>query len=313
MNLSLLMVERLYIWIHSTEGRRTVVKDVNLAVRAGEPLTLIGETGSGKTLVAQAILNLLPEEMRAYGSISFKGCDILNMKSRVRKQIWGQKIFLFPQEPILALNPTMQAIAQVKEIFQWVMGLNRKLSLKAVVRILDTVGLNPEQDARRYPHQLSGGMRQRLLTAMAMAEPADLIVADEPTKGLDFERRNAVVAQLDNLVKKGKSLVTITHDLEVARMLEGWLAVMYGGCVVEQGPCSQVLDRPLHPYTKALLASLPANGLRPIPYKVNRRPTKRGCVFADRCTLAEEACFEQEPESRWAPGKSECRCTRSLR
>ena len=310
MNQDILTVKHLDIWISSAEGDRAMVRDVNLTVRSGRPLTLIGETGCGKTLVVLALLGLLPQEMSTRGQVIYRDRDILNLPGHKKNRLWGREIFLFPQEPVLALNPTMRASAQVKEIFRWIKGLSSRSSRRAAQGAFGSVGLAPDQDASRYPHQMSGGMRQRLVAAMALAEPACAVVADEPTKGLDEALRKVVVDQLKNLIGRGKSLITITHDIAVARALGGWLAVMYQGRIMEQGPCGQILEKARHPYTNALLAALPANGLRPIPFNLNGRQIDGGCVFSDRCSSAKETCFEQEPESLFLPDKGECRCFR---
>ncbi|MBW1699363.1 MAG: ABC transporter ATP-binding protein [Deltaproteobacteria bacterium] len=285
-----------------------MVKNVNLSVSTGKPLTLIGETGCGKTLVAQVLLGLLPQGMTASGQILYKGCNIINLPDHHKTRLWGREIFLFPQEPVMALNPAMRASNQVKEIFRWIKGLNRGWSGRAVSETFLSVGLASEKDRLLYPHQMSGGMRQRLVAAMAMAEPARLIVADEPTKGLDSDLRKVVIDQLKSLIDRGKSLFTITHDIEVAREISGWLAVMYAGRIMELGPCAEVLRNPLHPYTVALLGALPANGLQPIPFRVKGRKISEGCVFSDRCTLAMEKCFELAPESAILPTRGQCAC-----
>ena len=160
---------------------------------------------------------------------------------------------------------------------------------------MEKVGLEPGTAGRRYPFQLSGGMQQRLLAAITLSQPAKLIIADEPTKGLDRRRRDLVIELLKGLSAQGKTVITITHDLEAARLLGGSLAVLYGGCVMELGRAAQVLERPGHPYTRALLAALPENGLHPIPLAPGSMPSGKGCVFVSRCAQVLAICRRQAP------------------
>lgn len=302
----LLHIERLSIDVASPTSGRRLVSEVSLSLPAGQALALVGETGCGKSLVAQAVLGLLPIEMSVAGRILYRGHELTGMSPAALKRLWGRDIFLFPQEPTLALNPTMRALRQVAEVFRWIRGRGGKESATETVSVMDSVGLDARSDGRKYPCQLSGGMRQRLAAAITLAEPADLVMADEPTKGLDPDRRDRVVDLLRNLTERGRAVMVITHDMEAARRLGGRVAVMYGGRIMEQGPAAQVLDRPRHPYTRALLGALPANGLRPIALRLHDRPLNGGCVFAPRCGRAVEICFEREPEAdQSAEG---CRC-----
>ncbi len=301
-----LKIEDLAIDLISRNGAGNMVRDVNLVLEPAQPLTLIGETGCGKTLIAQAVLGLLPPEMRARGRIEYRGLNLLDLSRSEMRRLWGRDIFLFPQEPTLALNPTMRAFAQVREVFDWIRGRNGRDSSKSSALALELAGLTARSDWRKYPCQLSGGMRQRLAAAITASEPAELIIADEPTKGLDPQRRGQVVSLLKRLIAQGKALLTITHDLEAARALGGRAAVMYGGRIMEQGATADVLARPRHPYTRALLEASPAAGLKPIPLNVHDRTIDGGCVFAPRCRQALEICFEEEPEG--GGSHEECRC-----
>lgn len=251
--------------ISSIPEHKTLVGSVSFSVRQGEPFTLIGETGCGKTLIAQALTGALSKDLSATGSIEFDGINLVGLSEKKRRKLWGKRMFLLPQEPRLALNPSMRVIKQVAEVLRYLRGQESKNALKNAGTLISDLGLSPSRDGRHYPFRLSGGMNQRILLAIALATPAEFIVADEPTKGLDADLKESAVRLLQNLVERGKTLLCITHDLAVARDLGGNIAVMYGGHIVESGPAEKVLDSPVHPYTKGLIKAAPENGLEPIP------------------------------------------------
>ena len=251
--------------ISSIPEHKTLVGSVSFSVRQGEPFTLIGETGCGKTLIAQALTGALSKDLSATGSIEFDGINLVGLSGKERRKLWGKRMFLLPQEPRLALNPSMRVIKQVAEVLRYLRGQESKNALKNAGTLISDLGLSPSRDGRHYPFRLSGGMNQRILLAIALATPAEFIVADEPTKGLDADLKDSAVRLLQNLVERGKTLLCITHDLAVARDLGGNIAVMYGGYIVESGPADKVLDSPVHPYTQGLIKAAPENGLEPIP------------------------------------------------
>ncbi len=226
---------------------------------------MIGETGCGKTLVAQALTGMLSKDLSATGCIEFDEMNLVGFSKKQRQKLWGKRMFLLPQEPGLALNPSMRVIKQVAEVLRYHRGQQPKNALKNAGALIFELGLSASRDGRQYPFRLSGGMNQRILLAIALAIPAEFIVADEPTKGLDADLRNSAVRLLQNLVARGKTLLCITHDLTVARDLGGNIAVMYGGYIVEAGPAEKVLDSPVHPYTQGLIKAAPENGMEPIP------------------------------------------------
>ncbi len=302
----MLAIQDLNILLNRRDQGQLLVTDVCLLVEAGIPLSLVGETGCGKSLVAQTVLGLLPPELSASGRIVHRGLGLQEADSQALRRFWGRSLFLFPQEPALALNPTMRALSHVKEVFDWVRCSDGVSSLANTASLMRAVGLSSEGDGWKYPCQLSGGMRQRLAAAVTLAEPADLVIADEPTKGLDAARRDLVVDLLKGILKRDKGLLVITHDLDAAKRLGGQTAVMYAGRIVEQGPVEEVFHTPSHPYTKALLRALPANGLHPIPLRVHDRPVNGGCAFAPRCTSALDICFHREPSSNHV--SRGCRC-----
>jgi peptide/nickel transport system ATP-binding protein len=272
-----------------------LVNAVCIKVPRQSRLTLIGETGSGKSLIAHAVLGLLPPEMRVSGRIIYQGRNLLALPHKRRRRLWGRELFLFPQEPASALNPTMQALRQVSETYRWVLRHSPSESDCQALALLEKVGLDAGAVRRRFPFQLSGGMQQRLLAAITLAQPAKLIIADEPTKGLDRQRRDLVVELLKGLSAQGKTVITITHDLEVGRQLGGSLAVLYRGYLMEQGKAERLLNAPCHPYTRALLAALPENGLNPIPQANKTLSHEKGCVFNGRCIEATDICHRLLP------------------
>ncbi|MBT9370864.1 ATP-binding cassette domain-containing protein [Rhizobium sp. CSW-27] len=244
--------------VHSREG--TIVSGVSLALGQNQPLTLLGESGSGKSLVAQAIMGNLPQELKASGQISFRDADLLAETAIERRRRWGRSIGLLPQEPWLALDPTMPVGPQVAEVHRYVRGKPVGESAAAARENLAEVGLAAA--GALYPFQISGGMGQRVAIAMAHAAGAELLIADEPTKGLDATLRDSVTARLRQEVDAGRLLLTITHDVAVARALGGMIGVMLDGRLIEYGPAEVLLAAAQHDYTKALLAAEPSQWQR---------------------------------------------------
>lgn len=240
--------------IHAADG--PIVSNVSLSLEKGRLLTLLGESGSGKSLVAQAIMGNLPAELHASGRVIFKGVDLLEETASERRLRWGRSIGLLPQEPWLALDPTMRVAPQVAEVHRYVTGKTAVDSVAAARQNLAEVSLSPAEAL--FPFQISGGMGQRAAIAMAHAADTELLIADEPTKGLDAALRDSVAARLRHEVEAGRLLLTITHDVAVARALGGTIGVMLDGKLVEYGPAEALLSAPEHAYTKALLAAEPS-------------------------------------------------------
>lgn len=232
-----------------------LVAGVDLSLRPGRPLTLLGESGSGKSLVAQAIMGTLPAGLRASGSIRLGGTELLALPPAERRKLWGRTISLLPQEPWLALDPTMRVGAQVTEVHRFVHRRSRPESEARGREQLAEVGLG--HAAALYPFQISGGMCQRAAIAVAHAGGSPLLIADEPTKGLDAQLRDSVVARLKREADAGRLLLTITHDIAVAQALGGAVGIMLDGRVVEIGAAGTVLQAPAHAYSRALLAADP--------------------------------------------------------
>jgi peptide/nickel transport system ATP-binding protein len=256
--------------ISSRDG--AIVSGVSLALGKGRPLTLLGESGSGKSLVAQAIMGNLPGELRPSGRVIFRGVDLMRETSVQRRRRWGRSIGLLPQEPWLALDPTMCVGPQVREVHLYVKGKTPKESMAAASNNLAEVSLSSAEAL--YPFQISGGMGQRAAIAMAHAADAELLIADEPTKGLDAALRDSVAARLRLEVEAGRLLLTITHDVAVARALGGTIGVMLQGRLVEYGPADELLAEPRHDYTRALLAAEPSQWKRRSAAKSGRTVVK---------------------------------------
>ena len=234
-----------------------LVRGVSLAARPGVPLTLLGETGSGKSLVLAAAMGVLAPGLRAEGSVRLDGVELLGAPAPALRRLWGRRLALLPQEPWLALDPTMRALGQVAEVFRVVRGLPRAEARAEAEALLAALGL--ADAGRRFPFQLSGGMAQRVALAALRAADAPVLLADEPTKGLDAERRDEAALRLRQEADRGRTVLAVTHDVAVARALGGEAAVMLDGEVVERGGAARVLSRPSHPYARRLFAAEPAN------------------------------------------------------
>ena len=242
--------------IESASGK-AIVDGVSLRVAAGGALTLLGESGSGKSLLAQAIMGTLANGLHAKGAITIAGALFDAADQRSRQRLWGREVALLPQEPWLALDPTMRVQQQVAETHQLVAGMAADRSRAAALRDLRQLGM--EHAARLYPHQISGGMAQRVAFLATHAAGARLLVVDEPTKGLDSGKRAELLAMLRAAQDDGMAVLCITHDVWLARALGGEMAVMLDGRVIEQGGAAQLLAQPSHAYTRALLAADPAS------------------------------------------------------
>jgi ABC-type glutathione transport system ATPase component len=247
----LLHVEQ--VAVEATSG--PLVEPVSLSLFAGRPVTILGETGSGKSLLAQAIMGLLPQGLSASGSAVIDGLRIDLSDGAAHRPLWGRKVGILPQEPWLALDPTMKALPQVAEGHRFIAGRSQGEATLAARGDLAALGV--ADAAVKLPMQLSGGMAQRVAFAAARAGGARIIIADEPTKGLDVARRDEVIALLMREVEAGGTILTITHDLELARQMGGELAVMLEGRVIERGLAADVLNNPSHAYTKRLIAADP--------------------------------------------------------
>lgn len=274
------------------------VDGVSFHVSEGEALALIGESGSGKSVLGMTILRLLPENVRVGGKILFNGLNLLELPEEGLREIRGREIAWVPQNPATSLNPVLRVGIQIAEPMEVHMGIDRKTAIQRVVGLLRYFDINPaEKRVNQYPHQYSGGMRQRALVAMGTSTQPRLIIADEPTKGVDVTKK-VRVAELFRKIKKNSkpSLLIITHDLPFAERLADRVAVMYCGQIVEVCDARTFFEEPLHPYSKALLNSLPSRGLNPIKgYSPSMVNPPEGCRFHPRCDHATDKCLKEPP------------------
>jgi peptide/nickel transport system ATP-binding protein len=293
-------------------GGLEAVREVSFAIMPGEIYGLVGESGSGKTSLALAIMGWLGESGRVQaGEITFGGQSLVGLSRRERERLWGRRMALVPQNPQTALNPAMKIEAQVGESLTQHTGLRGTPRRQRVLELLDAVRLpDPERAAASYPHQLSGGMQQRVLIALALSGDPELLVLDEPTTSLDVTTQAEILALLQGLIReRGTSALYVTHNLGVVARVCGRVGVLYAGELVEEAPRQTLFQRPLHPYTRGLLESVPRLGqnqrqarLPAIPGRIpplGARP--EGCVFITRCPLAVAICHQRPPLYQPAP------------
>ena len=287
----LLRVENLKVHFKTDMGVVKAVDGVDLSVDTGERFTLIGESGSGKSVLGLSILRLLPKNATISGRIVFDGKDLLELDERDMQRIRGREIAWIPQSQS-SLNPVLTVGFQCAEPIIQHLNYDKRSAWRKVLEIFEFLKIGNR--AREYPHQFSGGMRQRVLVAMGISTDPKLIIADEPTKGLDASKREQVVELFRRI--KDKTMLLVTHDLYFANELATKIAVMYCGKIVEVCSAKDFFKEPLHPYSKGLLDSLPLRGLKPIkgfqPSMIN--PPK-GCRFRERCEFASSKCKEEPP------------------
>jgi len=299
-----LSVEGLTVDLHTPHGLLRAVNDVSFTVHRGRTLALLGESGCGKSLTAQSIAGLLdPVAEVTGGSVLVGEQDVLRLDRAGRRAIAGPRLSIVFQDALTALNPVQPVGRQLAEPFRIHRGLSRRAARAEAVELMGRVGIpEPASRYRAYPHQFSGGMRQRLLIAMAVALEPDVLLADEPTTALDVTVQAQIMQLLRDLqTERDMAVVLITHDLALVAERADDVAVMYAGNVVETGPVREVFDHPRHPYTKGLLDSVPEHARRgtPLPAVAGSPPElsaiPAGCVFQARCPLAADRCAEERP------------------
>jgi peptide/nickel transport system ATP-binding protein len=314
----MLSIENLTVRYRTPGGEIEALSAISLAVAKGMTLALVGESGSGKSTVALAAIGLLPPEARVpSGHIRFDGEDILTMGGEARRQLRGSRIGLVFQDPFSVLNPSLRIGEQVGEGLIYHRGFSPQRAFARAVELLDEVGIvKPETVAKAYPHELSGGMRQRALIAGALASEPELLILDEPTTALDVTIEAQILDLLEQLrAKRGLTMVFISHNLGVVRRIADEAAVLYAGEIVEQGKTEHVLHRPIHPYTKGLLAAIPRlgekkNRLASIPGRLpDLRTPPAGCRFAKRCPFATPD--SEAPQALREVGSRKVRCARA--
>jgi oligopeptide/dipeptide ABC transporter ATP-binding protein len=317
-----LELQHVSVSFRTQAGPVTVVQDVSLAIGETESVSLVGESGSGKTVTALAVMGLLPRRTAriSAGRILLDGTPLPPPGDRAWRQIRGTRIGMVFQDPMTTLNPALTVRTQICETLQYHLGMNAAAARTEAVRLLDHVGIpNAARRIDEYPHQFSGGMRQRVLIAIALSCKPRLLIADEPTTALDVTVQAQIVRLLDELRRElGMSLLLITHDLGLVATIAQRVVVMYAGRVMEEGPTVPLFARPHHPYTQALLAAVPSLDTpfgTALPVVPGRPPSPAampsGCRFAPRCPVRIARCAE-EPELRESGPEQSVRCWRAF-
>ena len=313
---NLLEVENLVVHFDTDGGLVEVLDDVNFTMHAGEILGLVGESGSGKSVSATAILGMIRRPGRILaGSIRFEGIDLLRLSLDEMRGYRGRRIAMIPQSYRTALNPVISAGRQISRLLEIHEGCSRAAAYRRAIELLDLVGAaDPARLMKHYPHQLSGGMCQRVMIAMALATSPRLLIADEPTTGLDVTIAARILDLLRDLSKRtGAAILLITHDLGVVAQTCHRVAVMHAGQLVETAPVRELFRTPAHPYTCALVRSIPRIDievkLEAVPGVVPslRRPPK-GCRYQNRCPHAMEVCRRDKPRQEAVGQNHEVAC-----
>ncbi len=317
---ALLSVQHLETTFSTETGKLVAVDDVSFDIRPGEVLGLVGESGCGKTVTSKSILRLIPDPPGRIsgGKVLFEGQDLVSLSERAMRSVRGNRIAMIFQEPMTALNPVLRVGDQVAEtLVLHQPALSKSARRERVLELLIQVGIpSPTTRIDEYPHQLSGGMRQRVMIAMALACKPKLLIADEPTTALDVTIQAQVLRLMLRLRSElGTSILLITHDLGVIAEVCDRVVVMYAGRVVEEASVDDLFHRPQHPYTEALLRSIPKRGrktsarLATIAGLVpDLRKLPPGCRFQDRCDRAQARCRDQEPQLTTQADGSSVRC-----
>lgn len=294
------------------------VNGVSFDVEKGKTLGLVGETGAGKTTIAQSILRILPDPPARVksGEIWFDGQNLMELRNEQMRKIRGTRISMIFQDPMTALNPTMRVGDQIADGIRLHENLSKRAAMDRALEMLELVGI-PRFRAREYPHQFSGGMKQRVIIAIALACNPDLLLADEPTTALDVTIQAQVLALISDLKKvRNTAMVLITHDLGVVAEVCDDVAVVYAGEIVEQGSLEEIFDHAVHPYTKGLFGSLPimsvgVKRLKPITGMMpDPSALPQGCKFHPRCPYATEKCSQAKPDMALVSGTHYTRCCR---
>jgi len=301
----LLEVRDLHVEFRTRDGVAKAVNGVTYGVDEGETLAVLGESGSGKSVTAQAVMGILdtPPGRITGGEVMFQGRDLLKLKEEERRRIRGAEMAMIFQDALSALNPVITVGDQLAEMFTVHRGLSRKDARAKAVELMDRVRIPAARErVRQYPHQFSGGMRQRIMIAMAIALEPALIIADEPTTALDVTVQAQVMELLAELQREYRmGLILITHDLGVVADVADRIAVMYAGRIVESAPVHDIYKAPAHPYTRGLLDSIPRldhkgrelYAIKGLPPNLTRIPP--GCPFHPRCPLARDVCTTDDP------------------
>ena len=318
---ALLDIEDLRTYFETPRGVVKAVDGVDIALKQGDTLGIVGESGCGKTVLALSILRLIPipPGKIVSGRILFNGVDLLQLGEEEMRRVRGKDITMVFQEPMTSLNPVFRIGEQVAEVIRLHQGLSGRDAMSRAVEMLKLVGIaSPDRRAKEYPHQMSGGMRQRVMIAMAIACAPRLMLADEPTTALDVTIQAQILDLINRLKEEmGTSVILITHDLGVIAEAAQSVAVMYAGQIVEYGAAGEVFSSPLHPYTAGLMVSIPKahkkmtrqDVLQVIPGMVPPLyHLPEGCRFQDRCAEVMAVCRQQNAELKKNAGRHAVRC-----
>lgn len=311
-----LEIRDLHVTFDTPSGPLEAVRGIDLDVKAGELLGVVGESGSGKSVTFLATMGLLPARARVTGSVLLAGEQLIGASNKYMRSVRGRLLSMIFQDPLSALNPVHRIGEQISEMLQSHQSLSSRDAAKRAIELLDIVGIpQPSDRARQYPHEFSGGMRQRVVIAIAIANNPKVLIADEPTTALDVTVQAQILEVIERVQERfGTAVVLITHDLGVIARVADRVNVMYAGRNVEQGTIDSLFDHPSHPYTRGLLASLPRQGnqrLKPITgFPPNMLNPPSGCAFHSRCEFAAEIC-EGELPSLVTFGDLETACIRA--
>jgi peptide/nickel transport system ATP-binding protein len=311
---TMLKVQELSVTFRTEDGLVSAVDRVGFEVGAGEVLAIVGESGCGKSVAAMSIAGLLPRSATVTGSVELAGVELTDADAATLRAVRGRDVAYIFQEPMTSLNPVFTVGRQIGEVLRVHERMSRREAQERAVQLLRLVGIpSPERRVRDYPHQLSGGMRQRVMIAMAVACDPKVLIADEPTTALDVTIQAGILDVIRGLRDRlGTSIVLITHDLGVVADLADRVAVMYAGRIVETAPVDELFAAPRHPYTAGLLAAYPTAGsqrLAEIPGLVPvlaEQPD--ACTFADRCSRASDTCTSRRPELGLVAGAQRVAC-----
>jgi peptide/nickel transport system ATP-binding protein len=319
--MTLLTVDDLTIRFRTEDGPVLAVDGASFDVAPQEVLALVGESGCGKSVTAMALTGLLPPNATVTGAVTFDGTTLLGLGESSLRDVRGRDIAYIFQEPMTSLNPVLTVGRQIGEVLHRHQRMRGAAARQRAIELLDLVGIPlPARRVREYPHQLSGGMRQRVMIAMAVACQPRLLVADEPTTALDVTIQAGILDVLRSLrTEIGMAVLLITHDLGVVADIADRVVVMYAGRTIEAASARALFARPSHPYTRGLLDAVPNparhadGGLREIPGRVPILPSSPdACTFADRCTYADETCRTQTPAMEPGPAGHPVRCWHPL-